>query len=425
VITLPRLISVFATIALIPVVYAEAPAAAVEVETEEERIARWFHTGKLAEGTSEANAYVSDHPDDANARFQLGVLKFLRAVERFGQTQYRYGLSARNTIIIPFVRIPVPKNDDSDEIGYEDLRQVLTRFVDDLGEAEQALADVGDTEVKLRIDLREIHFDFDKDGHSGEAESLWSVFSTINRRAARDAPADGTVAFDSGDVEWLRGYCHLLQGLGNAVLAHDFQELHRRCGHLFYPRVKSQYEFLQHQEGGNRNWSVNHIADLISLVHLINFEVVEPERMQRAQKHLLEMIKRSRASWEKILAETDDDREWLPGPTQKAALTSVRITGPMVESWHTFLDESESLLTGKKLVPFWRATKAEVVAGTAKGLNLHRVFKQPRRFDLVLWAQGTAAVPYLEQGELTDQRVWTQLTGAFRGQFWGFAIWIN
>ena len=128
---------------------------------------------------------------------------------------------------------------------------------------------------------------------------------------------------------------------------------------------------------------------------------------------------------ENILTETDDDREWLPGPTQKAALTSVRITGPMVESWHTFLSESEALLTGKKLVPFWRATKAEIVAGTAKGLNLHRVFNQPRRFDLVLWVQGTAAVPYLEQGELTDQRVWTQLTGAFRGQFWGFAIWIN
>ena len=89
------------------------------------------------------------------------------------------------------------------------------------------------------------------------------------------------------------------------------------------------------------------------------------------------------------------------------------------------LDESESLLTGKKLVPFWRSTSAEVVAGTAQGLNLQRVFNHPRHFDLVLWVQGTDAVPYLEQGELTDQRVWAQLTDAFRGQFWGFAIWIN
>ena len=111
-ITLPRLISVFATMAIIPVAYADAPAAAVEVETDEQRTARWFHTGKLAEGTGEAKAYVSDHPDDANARFQFGVLKFLRAVERFGQSQYRYGLSARNTIIMPFV----PRNNLTSKI---------------------------------------------------------------------------------------------------------------------------------------------------------------------------------------------------------------------------------------------------------------------------------------------------------------------
>ncbi len=69
------------------------------------------------------------------------------------------------------------------------------------------------------------------------------------------------------------------------------------------------------------------------------------------------------------------------------------------------LDESESLLTGKKLVPFWRSTTVEVVAGTAQGLNLQRVFNHPRRFDLVLPVQGTDAVPYLEPGELSDQRV--------------------
>ncbi len=423
--TFPRLFSVLTTMMAMLVMNVDVPAATVEVETDQGRIARWFYAGKLTEGSSEAIAYVAKHPDDANAQFQLGVLKFLRAVEQFGQAQYRFGLSAGNTVFVPFVRIPVPKNDAPDVIGYEDIRQVLLRLVDDLDDAEQSLANVGKAEVKFRIDLRKIYFDFDNDGQAGEEESLWSVFSIINHRAARDAPADAVVAFDNGDVDWLRGYCHLLEGMGNAVLAHDFEELHRRCGHLFYPRVKSPYAFLEHQGGENPGWSINYVADLLSLVHLINFEVVEPERMQLAQTHLLEMIKRSRASWEKIQAESDDDSEWLPGPKQNAALTSVRITGPMVESWHKFLDESESLLTGKKLVPFWRSTKAEVEAATAKGLNLHRIFNEPRRFDLVLWVQGTAAVPYLEQGELTNQDVWTQLTGAFRGQFWGFAIWIN
>lgn len=116
--------------------------------------------------------------------------------------------------------------------------------------------------------------------------------------------------------------------------------------------------------------------------------------------------------------------EWLPGPTQKAALTSVRITGPMVENWHTFLDESESLLTGKKLVPFWRSTSAEVVAGTAKDSTCSVSSTTPATS---IWSCGCKAPTtcLLKQGELTDQRVWAQPADAFRGQFWGFAIWIN
>jgi len=38
------------------------------------------------------------------------------------------------------------------------------------------------------------------------------------------------------------------------------------------------------------------------------------------------------------------------------------------------------------------------------GVNLRRVFTEPREFDLVLWVQGTAAVPYLEAGEVTTPR---------------------
>lgn len=92
------------------------------------------------------------------------------------------------------------------------------------------------------------------------------------------------------------GYCQLLQGMGNAVLAHDLKSCTGGVATCLSTGEVAGVDFLQHHEGDNRNWSVNHIADLIPLVHLINFEVVEPVRMQQVQKHLLEMIKRSRAS---------------------------------------------------------------------------------------------------------------------------------
>jgi hypothetical protein len=89
----------------------------------------------------------------------------------------------------------------------------------------------------------------------------------------------------------------------------------------------------------------------------------------------------------------------------------------MVEGWHAVLDEWEAILQGKKLVPFWR--------GGSKGVNIRRVFQEPTTFDLVLWVQGSAAVPYLEAGEVTSTIFWRDIQRGFRGQFFWFAVWVN
>lgn len=96
----------------------------------------------------------------------------------------------------------------------------------------------------------------------------------------------------------------------------------------------------------------------------------------------------NRQSWKLILAETDNDREWLPNPRQKAVIPNAAVTQPMIDSWLSFINETDVLLAGKKLVPFWRQREA-------RGINLNKVFTQPSSFDLVLWVQETAAAPYL------------------------------
>lgn len=58
-------------------------------------------------------------------------------------------------------------------------------------------------------------------------------------------------------------------------------------------------------------------------------------------------------------------------------------------------------------------------------VNFKRVFTEPRTFELVLWVQGSAAAPYLKQGEATDPAYWRQIRRGFRGNFFCFAIWIN
>lgn len=402
---------------------ATAPPKTTANQRTNNRTERWLYSGKIASALPEAEEYVAKHPSEAAAKFQLGTLKFLRAIERFGQTQHRYGLTTPNTMILPLVRLPVPKNGDPEEMSYEDARQMIDRLVNDLADAEKTLQTIGDADFRVAIDLKRITLDLDRDGENSPEESLWKLFAAVNRRAARQVPEEAMVYFDGGDADWLQGYCHVLQALGNVVLAHDFAELHARCGHLFYPRIKSEYTYLKHR--ADQTWSTHTIADLIATVHLLNFEVVEPRRMQTALAHLESMIDCSRTSWKKILAETDNEKEWLPGPTQTAALTSVRITPDMVDGWHTFLDEAERILAGEKLAPFWRISKEQREAGNNLGVNFRRVFTEPRRLDLVLWAQGTAAQSYLEEGTLTDERMWRRLSQTFRGQFWGFAMWIN
>ncbi len=119
-----------------------------------------------------------------------------------------------------------------------------------------------------------------------------------------------------------------------------------------------------------------------------------------------------------ITAETDDDHEWIPNPRQTGVVPGVKVTDEMVKGWTTFLDEADDLLEGRKLVPFWRE------AG-GRGVNLKRIFTEPMEFDLVLWVQGTAAFPYLEEGNVTKPEIWQRLQRIFQGEFIGFAIWFN
>ncbi len=91
----------------------------------------------------------------------------------------------------------------------------------------------------------------------------------------------------------------------------------------------------------------------------------------------------------------------------------------MVEGWKNFLDEFESILQGKKLAPFWRGNDPK------RGINVRRVFTEPHTFDLVLWVQGSAAAPFLEQGEISSPQTWNRINRVFGGEFIGFAMWFN
>jgi hypothetical protein len=381
-------------------------------------------SGDLAGGEKALDAILKAHPEDAQARFGLGTVQFVRAVERLVQSFYKHGLEPDLAAgQIPFARIPVPSNPKPEPIAYEDLRAIFRTFLDDLARAESTLALVKDGSVRLPIRFGLVRLDFDGDGKASDEETLWKIYARLNRQVGQpdggaQVAGDFPITFDRGDVAWLRGYAHLLSALAEVYLAHDGKDLFEHTAHLFFARPKTPYPFLRFNGKAGRDFEVPWISDVIAFVHLQRYPVKEPRRMESALTHLESMVELSRESWKSYLAETDNDHEWIPNPKQDTVVPSGKVSDEMVQGWHELLDEADKILDGKTLVPFWRD------AG-GKGVNLRKVFTEPRELDLILWVQGTAALPYLEDGRVTKPEFWGRLMRVFRGEFIGFALWFN
>ena len=268
-----------------------------------------------------------------------------------------------------------------------------------------------------------IRLDFDGDGKADEDETLWKIYGKFNRgaNASAEAAKSFVIAFDRGDVDWLRGYCHVLSALAEVLLAHDFEDLFNRTGFLLFEGVKPPEAFQvgPKQVGATASTSARS-STYVAMLHLVRLPVAEPARLKSALAHMEAMVALSRTSWKAILAETDDDHEWVPNPKQGSVIPNVRVAAEMVEGWHRFLDEFESILA-------WEEARAILARARNRepGINVRRVFTEPRPLDLVLWVQGTAAAPYLEQGEVSSPETWNRITRVFGGEFIGFALWFN
>ena len=70
----------------------------------------------------------------------------------------------------PFLRLPVPTNLAPKVLAYEDSRQIMQTFVDDLAKAESTLAAINDPQVKLPLHVTQIKLDFVGNGCTSSAQ---------------------------------------------------------------------------------------------------------------------------------------------------------------------------------------------------------------------------------------------------------------
>jgi len=402
--------------ALMTIVLSLATLASAQTTQPADRIDDLFINGTIANAEAELSKMLKADPKDDHARFGLGVAQFLRGVERLLGSLNEFGFPRPNAGLGMTLGLQAAnQNAEPKVVTAADVRAILTAWSENLATAEKTLADIHDPNVKFPLHFALVRLNIDR---SANSEALFKLYVRLSRNSiGEDEVTNFMIAFDAADAEWLRGYCHLLMGMLDFLLAHDGGELFDRTAQVFFPRPKSPFPFLN---SGDRVFDMGgvDIADVVAFVHLINLPVIEPKRMTSSLEHLQGMVACSRRMWKLALAETDNDHEWIPNPRQDCVFPGIHVTKEMVAAWQSFLDEADAILAGKKLIPFWRGNDN-------RGVNLRRFFTEPTRFDLVLWVQGSAAAPYLEEGQLTTKETWTRLMRVFQGDFIGFAIWFN
>ena len=411
--------------------------------------------GDFGGAKAELRAALKADPGDGDARLALGVTTFLSGIEEFAQTIYAHGL--RGDMGGPLggfvpLRIPARFNPEPLETSADDVVAMLERMEDAMSEVDTILEPLGDTEAHFGLRIGTVKMDLNGDGDYTDDEGLWRLFNAVtdprNRRGRSnagkpempEAAETFVLGLDTADGYWLRGYCNVFGAVADLVLAYDGTELFERTGHLYFHNVDSPYPWLGLPARGGR-FDSGSMFDLVAALHLINQPLRDANRMADAHAHLLQVVELSRLNWASIRAETDNANEWLPGPGQTGVI-GVDINEEQVASWLAMLDELEKILKGELLVPFWRGAGEVLLdehgewredADTIEvgrihprlGVNMKKVFMEPTAFDLLLWIQGTAAAPYLEEGPRTQGRFWNRMNEAFGRNFPGFAVWIN
>jgi len=389
---------------------------------------KYLLEGKLAEGEKALLRQLEARPGDDESRFGLGVIQFFQGVERLGKSLHKHGLKTQSNFAVPpALREFIPENPNPEKMTHAKAREIVAAWVSDLNRAGATLDGIKNDQVKLPLHVGRISVDVFGAGKPVNAAILLGALN----------PGDGAqkkaeaflIAFDRADAYWLRGYLHFLAALGEFALAVDTREVFECVGHRFFSTVESPHAFLQQEDSDIKglNLDLNSfplIIDAITFVHLnLRWTVTEPERMKKVLEQLQGMVANAKKMWPAILAEADDDHEWIPGPKQTGVI-GVKVTKEMVESWLMTLEEVDLILQGKAMLPFWRGKDREI------GVNLRAaMMTPPREVDLVRWIQGTAATPYLHKGSVTklaNPATLRRLDQVFGGlSFFGFAFWFN
>ena len=358
-----------------------------------------------SDGLATADAVLAARGRTPETSFQLGGIRFLRAIETM--LQARYDSYDASVPFIPGMAAPLPPNPNA-RFTPDFLETGLKGALAHLEGARSALAGATEGEFATELQLDALWLDIDRNKQRAEWESLRALLDGLGAQVDWTS-FDGKIRFDTADAEWLAAYVHMMSGTSELVLSVDPTSA-----------IKTVYEGRMQLERagaigapdflfGDDHWIDQAAAVLVAL----NGEP-DAARTRKALDHFRAMIAHNRKFWPEMLAETDNDHEWLPNPSQASAF-GIEITSEVATGWQDVLSEMEEMLEGRALIPFWRTPPGPEGATTGVGINLRRLLSDPPDLNVALLIQGAAIAPYLEKGKLVTLDAWNRFGQLTRG----------
>jgi hypothetical protein len=374
--------------------------------------------GKTGLAPTEVRLAALPAPTDEE-KFALGGVRFLRAIEISFQIRWQNGMTDR-TGMLPLLRLPVPDNPSAAPFDPASVAEIFRQAETTLTGAHQVLETIPDTaDFGLTLNLADLWFDVNASTTRDPGEGLIEIAGPAllgwqweQRDPATPAPV---IRFDVADAAWLAAYAHGLQAMSQVVLAYDPTEpvtriLTARAKLAEHGPLPPDMLFGSAGDGLDS-------FDMIALVLATLNQQPDTPRMAAARNNLLAAIGQNRIFWTRVAAETDNQSEWLPNARQTSALglTLPPETGAV---WQSVLTDGEALLNGEKLIPYWRS-------GDGAGINLAKIFTEPRPVDVPGWIQGWAAMPYYQAGPTVSAENWSRFESMMSGDAMLMALWLN
>jgi hypothetical protein len=360
-------------------------------------------------------------PTDAEL-FALGGVGFLRAVEHAFQLRWRSGLTDR-TGMLPFLRSELAENPNPDPFDPALVTTLFQNTGDLMAGARDPLARIPETsDFAVEIRLSDIWFDVNGTGTRDPGEDMGDILGPILlgwQWAERDPAAPlPVIRFDAADAAWLSAYTHAIEGISNIVVAYDPEKAISDV--LAASATMAELDSAGSTPAAgdfNFDQSFADFADIAMMVILALDQPPDAARLGAAREHFLAMVTDNRVFWTRVAAETDNAGEWLPNDAQTSAL-GITLPPGTGDAWLGVLAEMEQMLNGDLLVPYWRIREGA-------GVNIARMFTEPRAIDIAGWIQGVAAVPYLERGRLVTGEGWMRFAGLVSGDAMFLTLFLN